>query len=106
MPRVRGRVNGNTSDSDSNVCDANHLRSPGVILHDHAASCVAPEPQCWVLDMPNGLKTAVLLGALSGLLLAIGQYAGGPQGLVIAFGLAAAMNFFSYWFADKLVLKM
>jgi heat shock protein HtpX len=56
--------------------------------------------------MPNGLKTAVLLGALSGLLLAIGQYAGGPQGLVIAFGLAAAMNFFSYWFADKLVLKM
>lgn len=56
--------------------------------------------------MPNGLKTALLLGALSGLLLAIGRYAGGPQGLVIAFVLAMAMNFFSYWFGDKLVLRM
>ncbi len=56
--------------------------------------------------MRNGLKTVILLGALSGLLLAIGQYAGGPQGLVIAFGIAVLMNFFSYWFADKLVLRM
>ncbi len=48
----------------------------------------------------------MLLGGLSALLLAIGQYAGGTQGLVIAFVLAMAMNFFSYWFADKLVLKM
>lgn len=56
--------------------------------------------------MPNGLKTAILLGALSGLLLAIGQYAGGAGGLAIAFAVAIAMNFFTYWFADKLVLKM
>ena len=56
--------------------------------------------------MPNGLKTALLLGLLSGVLLVIGDLAGGANGLIIAFGLAAAMNFFSYWFSDKMILKM
>jgi heat shock protein HtpX len=56
--------------------------------------------------MPNGLKTALLLGLLSGLLLAIGEYFGGANGLVFAFVIAAVMNFGSYWFSDKIVLKM
>jgi len=56
--------------------------------------------------MPNGLKTVLLLGLLSGLLLAIGDLAGGPNGLVIALVLAAVMNLGSYWFSDKLVLRM
>jgi heat shock protein HtpX len=56
--------------------------------------------------MANGLKTVLLLGLLSGLLLVIGEMAGGVNGLVIAFGLAAVMNFVSYWFSDKMVLKM
>jgi heat shock protein HtpX len=56
--------------------------------------------------MPNGLKTALLLGLLSGLLLAIGEFLGGANGLVFAFVLAAVMNFGSYWFSDKIVLKM
>jgi heat shock protein HtpX len=56
--------------------------------------------------MSNGLKTALLLGALSGLLLAIGQALGGANGLVIAFGFAVIMNFVSYWFSDKIVLRM
>jgi heat shock protein HtpX len=56
--------------------------------------------------MANGLKTALLLGLLSGLLLVIGELAGGANGLVIAFGLAAVMNFVSYWFSDKMVLRM
>lgn len=56
--------------------------------------------------MPNGLKTALLLGLLSALLLAIGDYFGGPNGLVIALVLAAVMNFGSYWFSDKIVLRM
>ena len=56
--------------------------------------------------MPNGLKTVLLLGLLSGLLLAIGDLAGGPNGLVIALVIAAVMNFGSYWFSDKLVLRM
>lgn len=56
--------------------------------------------------MGNAAKTALLLGALSGVLLAIGQLLGGANGLVIAFGLAVIMNFVSYWFSDKIVLKM
>ena len=56
--------------------------------------------------MPNGLKTALLLGLLSGLVLLIGELAGGQQGLIIAFGFAALMNLGSYWFSDKIVLRM
>ena len=56
--------------------------------------------------MTNGLKTALLLGLLSGLLLVIGELAGGANGLMIAFVLAAIMNFVSYWFSDKVVLRM
>ncbi|HEU4893573.1 MAG TPA: zinc metalloprotease HtpX [Vicinamibacterales bacterium] len=56
--------------------------------------------------MPNGLKTALLLGALSGMLLLLGDYLGGQQGLVIAFAFAALMNLGSYWFSDKIVLRM
>ncbi len=56
--------------------------------------------------MNNSLKTVLLLGLLSGILLAIGEMFGGSQGLVIAFGFAVVMNFVSYWFSDKIVLKM
>ena len=56
--------------------------------------------------MNNGIKTALLLGLLSGLLLVIGQLLGGQSGLVIAFGFAVVMNFVSYWFSDKIVLMM
>jgi heat shock protein HtpX len=56
--------------------------------------------------MANALKTALLLGALSGMLLMIGELAGGQQGLLIAFGFAALMNIGSYWFSDKIVLRM
>jgi heat shock protein HtpX len=56
--------------------------------------------------MNNSLKTVLLLGLLSGLLLAIGELLGGSQGLVMAFGFAVVMNFVSYWFSDKIVLKM
>jgi heat shock protein HtpX len=56
--------------------------------------------------MPNGLKTALLLGALSGLLLLLGEALGGAQGLMFGFVLAAVMNFGSYWFSDKIVLAM
>jgi heat shock protein HtpX len=56
--------------------------------------------------MPNGLKTALLLGLLSGLLLLIGDLLGGAQGLMFAFVIAAVMNLGSYWFSDKIVLRM
>jgi heat shock protein HtpX len=56
--------------------------------------------------MANGVKTVLLLGLLSGLLLVIGDMVGGPNGLVIAFVFAVVMNFGSYWFSDKIVLRM
>ena len=56
--------------------------------------------------MSNTFKTALLLGALSGLLLLIGQSLGGSQGLVIGFLFAGVMNVASYWYSDKIVLSM
>jgi heat shock protein HtpX len=57
--------------------------------------------------MPNGLKTVLLLGVLSGLLLVVGEVIfGGAEGLMFGFILAAVMNFGSYWFSDKIVLAM
>jgi heat shock protein HtpX len=54
----------------------------------------------------NSLKTVLLLGLMSGLLLLGGEALGGRQGLVIGLGMAVAMNFFSYFFSDKMALKM
>lgn len=54
----------------------------------------------------NTIKTGLLLGALTGLLMMIGGYFGGQQGVVIAFVFAMVMNFGAYWFSDKLVLRM
>ena len=56
--------------------------------------------------MNNTLKTTLLLGGLTGLLLAIGGAFGGQGGMTIALIFAALMNFGSYWFSDKIVLSM
>lgn len=53
----------------------------------------------------NGLKTAVLLGALTGLILAIGYAFGGSGGLVIAVFIGLAMNAATYFWSDKIALK-
>ncbi len=56
--------------------------------------------------MFNLLKTAVLMAAITALFMAIGAFIGGRSGMMIALAVAVGMNFFSYWFSDKLVLKM
>ncbi len=56
--------------------------------------------------MGNQFKTALLLAAMTAFIIWIGGLLGGRQGIVIAFLLAGGMNFFSYWYSDKLVLKM
>lgn len=56
--------------------------------------------------MFNSFKTAILLSALTALILIIGQLFGGQQGLVIAFVFAVIMNAGSYWFSDKIVLSL
>ncbi len=54
----------------------------------------------------NGFLTTILLALLTALVVWIGQMLGGPQGAVIALVMAGIMNFISYWFSDKIVLKM
>ena len=56
--------------------------------------------------MKNMFKTTILLATLTGLLVLIGQYFGGTGGMIIAFMFAVIMNFGSYWYSDKIVLKM
>ncbi len=54
----------------------------------------------------NTLRTGMLLAALTALFVGVGFLIGGSGGAMIAFVVAAGMNFFSYWNADKLVLSM
>ena len=54
--------------------------------------------------MSNTLKTTLLLGLLTGLLMWVGQLLGGTQGLAVFFVFAVVMNFGSYWFSDRIVL--
>jgi heat shock protein HtpX len=56
--------------------------------------------------MNNALKTTVLLALLTGLLMWVGQMLGGVQGLILGLVFALVMNFGSYWFSDKIVLRM
>ena len=56
--------------------------------------------------MFNLMKTAVLMAAITALFMAIGSFMGGQQGMLLALIVALGMNFFSYWFSDKMVLKM
>lgn len=56
--------------------------------------------------MSNMLKTTLLLGLLTAIILWFGEFLGGSQGLMVAFVFAIVMNFGSYWFSDKLVLAM
>lgn len=56
--------------------------------------------------MMNQFKTTALLSLLTVLLVAMGGAVGGSGGMLIAFVMAAVMNFGSYWFSDKIVLRM
>lgn len=54
----------------------------------------------------NYIRTAMLLAAMTALFMGIGFMIGGQAGMMIALAIAAAMNLFSYWNADKMVLRM
>ena len=56
--------------------------------------------------MFNMMKTAILMAAITALFMAIGAMIGGRSGIMLALVVALGMNFFSYWFSDKMVLKM
>lgn len=56
--------------------------------------------------MFNLMKTAILMAAITALFVVIGNLLGGQTGMMLALLFALGMNFFSYWFSDKMVLKM
>ena len=56
--------------------------------------------------MGNWFRTALLLGVMTMLMVFFGDLFGGKSGMIFAFILAMGMNFFSYWFSDKIVLSM
>ena len=56
--------------------------------------------------MFNLMKTAILMAAITALFMLIGRWLGGQAGMMLALVVALGMNFFSYWFSDKIVLKM
>ena len=56
--------------------------------------------------MFNLMKTAILMAAITALFMLLGRWMGGQAGMMLALVVALGMNFFSYWFSDKIVLKM
>jgi heat shock protein HtpX len=56
--------------------------------------------------MGNQIRTTILLAVMTALILWVGQLLGGRQGMILALIFAAGINFFSYWYSDKIVLKM
>jgi len=56
--------------------------------------------------MSNQLKTVLLLGAMTAILIWFGNAIGGTEGMMVALIMAAIMNFASYWFSDRIVLRM
>jgi heat shock protein HtpX len=56
--------------------------------------------------MANNIKTYILMAAMTAVLLFLGQAAGGRAGMIMAIVFAIVMNFVSYWYSDKIVLKM
>ena len=56
--------------------------------------------------MFNLMKTAILMAAITALFMFLGQMWGGRSGMMLALVIALGLNFFSYWFSDKIVLRM
>ncbi|UCF89950.1 MAG: zinc metalloprotease HtpX [Desulfobacterales bacterium] len=56
--------------------------------------------------MGNQIRTTILLAVMTALIIWVGQLLGGRQGMIMALFLAAGLNFFSYWYSDKMVLRM
>ena len=54
----------------------------------------------------NHFRTGILIAAMTALFMGIGFLIGGQTGMLIAFGVAGAMNLFAYWNSDKMLLRM
>lgn len=56
--------------------------------------------------MENLFRTGLLIAALTALFMEVGYWIAGPQGMLVALIIASAMNLFTYWGADRIVLSM
>jgi LysM repeat protein len=81
-------------------CASRRRHDSGAPRSERAALCIP-----LVRRYQYMLKTTILLGALTGLIMLIGGLLDGRGGVEIAFVFVLAMNFFSYWFSDKLALR-
>src|SRR5882672_11708964 len=63
-------------------------------------------PSRTATTMFNLMKTAILMAAITALFMLLGQMWGGRSGMMLALVIALGLNFFSYWFSDKIVLRM
>ena len=97
---------------------AEHPSSPGCLSAVEAAGwirvrefrilswcCRVHEP-IWIFSTMNTMKTFMLMALMTALVVVIGRMLGGQSGMLLAFLFAVAMNFGSYWFSDKIVLRM
>jgi heat shock protein HtpX len=75
-------------------------------LADHLAPPSLCKNEVFKERRVNGVKTVVLLGALSALLLVGGEALAGRQGLYLGLGIAVLMNFVGYFFSEKIALSM
>lgn len=80
------------------------MREPAVVALRRTSGVEISGAAIYDLAMVNNLKTAVLLGLLGGLFVALGWLFGGQQGALFALGFAALFNFGMYFYSDKLAL--
>jgi len=74
------------------------------ISRDHPS--YSPGKYLWEKSMINTIKSFILMAALTALLMTAGRAMGGSQGMTFALIMAFGMNFFAYWFSDRMALAM
>src|SRR5574343_1081256 len=82
------------------------VESGGLNFRARPASERGLRPGARDTTMFNLMKTAMLMAAITALFMLLGRFLGGEAGMMLALVVALGMNFFSYWFSDKMVLKM
>ncbi len=77
-----------------------------IVIEKNEFQAITGDPIEEVTIMVNTMKTFILMAALTALFIFAGQALGGQSGMAFALIMALAMNFFAYWFSDKLALSM
>ena len=87
------------------ACGLLRLWRPGLRQVLSCPKYAAPIAIWRTREVKNAIKTTILLAAINGVILVIGDLLGGKIGLLVALGIAAVVNFVGYWHSDKIVLR-